>query len=206
MFITVEGGDGVGKSTQVGLLAQDLAARGYDVHRTFEPGDTPLGAELRRLVQHSDDMAARTEALLYAADRAEHVARVIRPKLAAGCIVLCDRYIDSSVAYQGEARGLGPDQIRELSLFATEHLVPNLTLLLDLDPERAAARRTGVPDRLEREDLSFHRRVRERFLAAAAADPGRYVVLDASRPIEEVFGQLRDAVLTRLQDGGSRQP
>ena len=169
MFITFEGGDGAGKSTQIRRLAELLREDGHDVLVTFEPGEGELGAELRRLMQHSGHIDARTEALLFAADRAEHVARIVRPALERGAIVLSDRYLDSSVAYQGAARELGTQEIRDLSLWATDGLLPDLTILFDLDPRIGAARRTGEPDRLEREPLAFHTRVRDNFLAAAAA-------------------------------------
>ncbi|WP_250504945.1 dTMP kinase [Bowdeniella massiliensis] len=201
MFITFEGGDGAGKSTQIRRLAELLREDGHDVLVTFEPGEGELGAELRRLMQHSGHIHARTEALLFAADRAEHVARIVRPALERGAIVLSDRYLDSSVAYQGAARELGTQEIRDLSLWATDGLLPDLTILFDLDPRIGAARRTGEPDRLEREPLAFHTRVRDNFLAAAAAEPERFVVIDAAREPEAIAADVAAAVTARLKAG-----
>lgn len=197
-FITCEGGDGAGKSTQIARLQAFLEAGGREVVTTFEPGEGELGQELRRLIQHSGDIHARTEALLYAADRAEHVQRVIAPALARGAVVVCDRYLDSSVAYQGAARQLGTDEIKDLSLWATGGLLPDLTLLFDLDPRVGAARQTGEPDRLEREPAAFHQRVRENYLEAARAEPKRFAIIDANRSIDEVAAQIRAAVRERL--------
>lgn len=201
MFITFEGGDGAGKSTQIRRLAELLREDGHDVLVTFEPGEGELGAELRRLMQHSGHIHARTEALLFAADRAEHVARIVRPALERGAIVLSDRYLDSSVAYQGAARELGTQEIRDLSLWATDGLLPDLTILFDLDPRIGAARRTGEPDRLEREPLAFHTRVRDNFLAAAAAEPERFVVIDAAREPETIAADVAATVTARLKAG-----
>ena len=198
-FITFEGGDGSGKSTQIRVLADHLRRAGRDVVVTFEPGEGELGRELRRLIQHSGDIHARTEALLYAADRAEHVHAVIAPALASGRVVLCDRYLDSSVAYQGAARELGVGEIRDLSLWATGGLMPDLTLLLDVDPALGAARRTGEPDRLEREPEAFHQRVRTNFLQAAAAEPARFAVLDAAGSVADVAAAVRRVVADRLE-------
>lgn len=201
MFITFEGGDGAGKSTQIRRLAELLREGGHDVRVTFEPGEGELGGELRRLMQHSGHIDARTEALLFAADRAEHVARIVRPALERGAIVLSDRYLDSSVAYQGAARELGTQEIRDLSLWASDGLLPDLTILFDLDPRIGAARRTGEPDRLEREPLAFHTRVRDNFLAAAAAEPERFVVIDAARESEAIAADVAAAVTARLKAG-----
>lgn len=201
MFITFEGGDGAGKSTQIRRLAELLREDGHDVLVTFEPGEGELGAELRRLMQHSGHIHARTEALLFAADRAEHVARIVRPALERGAVVLSDRYLDSSVAYQGAARELGTQEIRDLSLWATDGLLPDLTILFDLDPRIGAARRTGEPDRLEREPLAFHTRVRDNFLAAAAAEPERFVVIDSAREPEAIAADVAAAVTARLKAG-----
>ncbi|OKL53662.1 dTMP kinase [Bowdeniella nasicola] len=198
MFITFEGGDGAGKSTQIARLAAHLREAGHEVETTFEPGEGELGKELRRLIQHSGDIDARTEALLYAADRAEHVARVVRPALERGAIVLCDRYLDSSVAYQGAGRDLGTEEIRDLSIWATHGLMPDLTLLFDIDPELAATRRTGEPDRLEREPLAFHTQVRENFVAAAHAYPERFVIIDAARTPDEISADVQRIVGERM--------
>ena len=150
VFISFEGGDGVGKSTQLRLLGEWLRVAGHEVVTTREPGGTELGVELRNAVLHGDHVSARTEALLYATDRAHHVDTVVRPALDRGAVVLTDRYLDSSVAYQGNGRDLGADEVERLSLWATEGLLPQLTVLLDLDPTVGLGRLTGSPDRLER--------------------------------------------------------
>ena len=192
LFVSFEGGDGVGKSTQVSLLGHHLAALGREVVVTREPGGTPLGLELRQAILHGEDLDPRTEALLYAADRAHHVATLVRPALERGAVVLTDRYLDSSVAYQGTGRGLGADEVERLSLWAAPGLLPNVTVLLDLDPPVGLARLTGDPDRLESAGADFHRRTREAFLARAAQDPGRWLVLDAAQPAEVVAAQVRE--------------
>lgn len=185
-FIAFEGGDGGGKSTQARLLTEQLRQDGHDVLLTFEPGDSELGRSLRDAVLHGEDIDARTEALLYAADRAHHVHSVVRPALATGRTVVTDRYLDSSVAYQGAARGLGEDRIAELSRWATGGLVPDLTILLDIDTAAAGARREHSPDRLEREAAVFHSTVREAFLALARSAPHRYAVVEAGGPLDAV--------------------
>lgn len=191
LFITFEGGDGVGKSTQVRLLAAWFAERGREVLTTHEPGDTALGAELRRLVQHGEDLDPRTEALLYAADRAHHVSTVVRPALERGAVVVCDRYLDSSVAYQGSGRALGAQEVEQLSLWATQGLLPHLTVLLDLDPAVGARRITRELDRIERAGDAFHQAVRRAYLDRAAADrSGRWLVLDASRSPEDLHAEV----------------
>ena len=202
LFITFEGGDGGGKSTQAELLAGWLAERGLEVVRTREPGGTALGARLRELLLHGDErgvaeIVPRAEALLYAADRAQHIAEVVRPALARGAAVVQDRYIDSSLAYQGAGRPLDAAEVRGLSEWAAEGLWPQLTVLLYVSPELAAERRAVAgqrADRLESETADFHRRVREEFLALAADDPGRFLVLDAALPVDE----LHAAILARV--------
>jgi len=197
-FVAIEGGEGAGKSTQVRLLAEALRAQGYDVLVTREPGATPAGLRLRELLLDpaSDGLSPRAEALLYAADRADHVARVIRPALKRGAVVVTDRYIDSSLAYQGSGRQLTVDEIERLSDWATESLVPHLTVLLDIPPRvgipRAVALEGHGPDRLEAEPASFHERVRRGFRALAARDPGRYLVINARQPPEEIAALVRD--------------
>jgi len=200
LFVTFEGGDGVGKSTQAALLAARLEAAGRTVVRTREPGGTDLGVQLRQLLQHQPGhIDPRAEALLYAADRAHHIATVVRPALAAGSVVLQDRYLDSSIAYQGAGRVLEPQAIRDLSLWATDGLLPDLTILLDLDPELGAVRRAGGEyDRMEAESLDFHRRVRDGYLALAAAEPGRFLVLDATQAPEALAEQIAERVLGLL--------
>jgi dTMP kinase len=198
-FIAFEGGEGVGKSTQIARAAAWLRSLGHDVVETREPGGTPLGAHVRALVLDPDgQITPRAEALLYAADRAQHVETVIRPALAAGAIVLTDRYVDSTLAYQGAGRGLPDAEL--LTGWATGGLVPALTVLLDLDPRiglaRAGARAT--PDRLEAAALSFHEAVRAGFRALADRAPERYAVIDAAQPVDLVAAQVRDAVAARL--------
>ena len=203
MFITFEGGDGSGKSTQIQSVRDWFESRGREVIVTREPGGTELGTEIRRLVQNGpEDVDARTEALLYAADRAYHVATVIRPALERGAVVLGDRYIDSSLAYQGVARSLGVDEIASLSAWATQGLYPSLTFLLDLPPEVGARRRTDAPDRMERESMDFHERVRHEYLRLADAEPERIVVIDAVGTVDEVFSEIRGVLVERF-DGGS---
>ena len=202
VFITFEGGDGSGKSTQIQSVRDWFESRGREVIVTREPGGTELGTEIRRLVQNGpEDVDARTEALLYAADRAYHVATDIAPALERGAVVLGDRYIDSSLAYQGAARSLGVDEIASLSAWATRGLYPSLTFLLDLPPEVGARRRTDAPDRMERESMDFHERVRHEYLRLADAEPERIVVIDAVGTIEEVFSEIRGVLVERF-DGG----
>ena len=202
MFITFEGGDGSGKSTQIQSVRDWFESRGREVIVTREPGGTELGTEIRRLVQNGpEDVDARTEALLYAADRAYHVATVIRPALERGAVVLGDRYIDSSLAYQGAARSLGVDEIASLSAWATRGLYPSLTFLLDLPPEVGARRRTDAPDRMERESMDFHERVRHQYLRLADAEPDRIVVIDAVGTVDEVFSEIRGVLVERFEGG-----
>lgn len=196
MFITFEGIDGVGKSTQLDLLETWLQEQGKEVVRTLEPGGTELGQEIRHLLLHrKGDVAPRSEALLYAADRAHHVATKIRPALAAGKVVLSDRYFDSSVAYQGAARELDVNQVREISLWAVDNLLPDLTILLDLTAEQAMSRRnkTGVePDRLEQEKVDFFERAREQYLELAK-EP-RFLIIDANLTVAEIQERIRSRV------------
>ncbi|MER6996572.1 dTMP kinase [Streptomyces sp. NPDC000410] len=192
-FIALEGGDGAGKSTQVEALAEWIRAKGHEVVVTREPGATPVGKRLRSILLDvsSAGLSHRAEALLYAADRAEHVDTVVRPALERGAIVISDRYIDSSVAYQGAGRDLSPTEIARISRWATDGLVPHLTVLLDVSPEAARERFTEAPDRLESEPAEFHQRVRSGFLTLAAADPGRYLVVDAGQEPEAVTTVVR---------------
>ena len=194
-FLSFEGGEGVGKSTQAALLGDWLrTAYGREVVLTREPGGTTLGNELRNAVLHGEDVDPRTEALLYATDRAHHVHSLVRPALARGAVVITDRYLDSSVAYQGNGRDLGADEVERLSLWATEGLLPQLTVLLDLDPLIGLTRLTGDPDRVERAGDEFHQRIRRAFLDRAAADPGRWLVVDASRTVAEIQADIRSRV------------
>ncbi|MFC8589653.1 dTMP kinase, partial [Streptomyces sp. NPDC057217] len=192
-FIALEGGDGAGKSTQVQALADWIRAKGHEVVVTREPGATPIGKRLRSILLDvsSAGLSNRAEALLYAADRAEHVDSLVRPALERGAIVLSDRYIDSSVAYQGAGRDLSPTEIARISRWATDGLVPHLTVVLDVSPETARERFTEAPDRLESEPPEFHARVRAGFLALAAADPSRYLVVDAGQEPEAVTTVVR---------------
>ncbi|MFG3507622.1 dTMP kinase [Streptomyces sp. NPDC047821] len=192
-FIALEGGDGAGKSTQVEALAEWIRAKGHEVVVTREPGATPIGKRLRSILLDvsSAGLSNRAEALLYAADRAEHVDSLVRPALERGAVVISDRYIDSSVAYQGAGRDLSPTEIARINRWATGGLVPHLTVLLDVSPETARERFTEAPDRLESEPAEFHRRVRAGFLALAAADPGRYLVVDAGQEPEAVTTVIR---------------
>ncbi|CAL9478361.1 dTMP kinase [Streptomyces sp. enrichment culture] len=192
-FIALEGGDGAGKSTQAEALADWIRSKGHEVVLTREPGATPVGKRLRSILLDvsSAGLSHRAEALLYAADRAEHVDTVVRPALERGAVVISDRYIDSSVAYQGAGRDLSPTEIARINRWATAGLVPNLTVLLDVEPETARERFTEAPDRLESEPAEFHARVRSGFLTLAAADPGRYLVVDAGQEPEAVTTVIR---------------
>jgi dTMP kinase len=192
-FLVLEGSDGSGKSTQVEVVAEWIRAKGHEVVVTKEPGATPVGKRLRSILLDvsSAGLSHRAEALLYAADRAEHVESVIRPALERGAIVISDRYIDSSVAYQGAGRDLSPTEIARISRWATDGLVPHLTVLLDVAPETARERFTEAPDRLESEPAEFHHRARAGFLTLAAADPARYLVVDASQSPDAVSTAVR---------------
>lgn len=195
LFISFEGIDGVGKSTQIDLLIKHLDELGRKSIRTLEPGGTDLGVEIRHLLLHrKGEVAPRAEALLYAADRAHHVATKVRPALAEGTDVIIDRYLDSSVAYQGAGRELDSVEIRNLSLFAVQGLLPHLTILLDLDATASLARRSKTgeePDRLEREKVEFFEAVRQGYLGLAADEPERFFVVDARQTIEEMAAQIR---------------
>jgi len=200
LFITLEGGDGSGKSTQIKHLVAFLTERGETVVESREPGGTDLGLELRNIVLHRrGHIAPRAEALLYAADRAHNIATKVRPAIEGGSIVVQDRYLDSSLAYQGAGRVLDAEDVRFLSTWATEGLLPDLTILLDLDPVVGRARIAGGRyDRLEEEVDDFHLRVRQAYLALAAADPERFLVLDATRPIEYLAASIRSRVTSLL--------
>jgi len=202
LFISFEGIDGVGKSTQADLLEKFLLAQGQTVVRTLEPGGTELGVEIRKiLLHHKGGIAPRSEALLYAADRGHHVATKIRPALERGEIVITDRYLDSSIAYQGAGRDLSRQEVRDLSLWATGNLLPNLTVLLDLPADVARARRdqTGTePDRLEREKIEFFESARQAYLDLAAAEPERFLVVDASQSVEAMAEQIKTKVASLL--------
>lgn len=202
LWITLEGGDGSGKTTQAELLESWLRDSGRTVLRTREPGGSEVGQLIRDIVlHHRGDIAPRAEALLYAADRAHHVETVVLPALERGEIVLQDRYLDSSVAYQGAGRVLDGGQVRDLSLWATNGALPDLTVLLDLEPAAARQRLDSADkpfDRLEAEKQDFHVRVREAYLALADAEPGRFVVLDAAASPDEIAEAIRTRVATLL--------
>lgn len=208
LFVVFEGGEGSGKSTQVRMLADLLRARGLPVVATREPGDSgdsALGPAIRALLLDPahDGMSPRCEALLYAADRAEHVARVIAPALDRGDIVICDRYIDSSIAYQGAGRRLAAADIERVSAWAVDGVVPDLTIVLDLPPEIGLTRFTDR-DRLESEPLEFHRSVRAAFLSRAARDGDHYEVIDATASVETVHAQVVTAVTRRMRRQAAR--
>ncbi len=195
-FLALEGGEGAGKSTQLRLLEQWLTSQGHDVVVTREPGATAAGQRIRALLLDpaTGRLAPRAEAMLYAADRAQHVAEVVRPALERGAVVLTDRYVDSSLAYQGAGRELAVDEVKRLSHWATGGLRPDLVVLLDVDPVVGLARAGDTPDRIEAESLDFHRRVRAGFLELAEDDPDRYVVVSAELPPDQVLVQVQDRV------------
>ncbi|MBV9206499.1 MAG: dTMP kinase [Actinobacteria bacterium] len=202
LFIAFEGGEGSGKTTQARLTAIWLRELGYDVVTTFEPGATKIGMRLRALLLDTahTGMSPRAEALMYAADRAQHVASVIAPALERGAVVITDRYVDSSLAYQGAGRDLPLEEIAGFNRWATGGRVPDLTILLDMDPATGLSRRARSADRLEAEPADFHQRVRAGFLALARAEPGRYLVLDADRPAEQVTRQIQNRIRALLPD------
>jgi len=198
MFVSFEGVDWSGKSTQAVLLADWLRAEGRTVVATREPGGTSVAEGVRDLVLHGAHMAPWAEAALYAAARADHAAQVIRPALERGEDVVCDRYLDSSVAYQGIARGLGEDLVRELSLIVTERLLPDRTFLLLLDPEEAFRRATGDHDRIEREGAEFMEKVDAGYRALAAAEPDRIVAVDGARSADTIAEEIHEHVRALL--------
>jgi dTMP kinase len=195
VFLALEGGEGAGKSTQCLRLRDWLVARGHAVLLTREPGGTTVGAALRSIVLDpaTGDLSPRTEALIYAADKAEHVDTVVLPALAEGTVVITDRYVDSTLAYQGAGRELTAAELEPVARWATRDLRPDLTVLLDVDP-RTGTSRLAARDRLEAEPVHFHDRVREGFLALAAADPPRYLVLDARDDVDRIADRIRAAV------------
>lgn len=210
LFITLEGPDGGGKSTQAAQLAEHLRRRGLPVELTREPGGTPISDQIRGVLTHLDNTAmdARTEFLLFSASRAQLVAQVIRPSLESGKLVISDRFFDSSLAYQGFGQGLDLGTLRTITAFATGGLTPDLTLLLDLPVELGLQRRKqgGQWNRLDAFDLDFHRRVRKGYLQLAAQEPDRWRVIDASRPFEQVQADLRAVVEARLIQAGLLAP
>ncbi len=205
MFITLEGPEGSGKTCQIGDLAAFLRVQGYEVITTREPGGTPIGDQIRSVLTQLDNTAMhpRTEILLFCAGRAQHVEQLIRPALAEGKVILCDRYADSTLAYQGYGHGVSLDTLRRLLEFATGGLQPDLTFLLDVPVEQGLQRRRssgGEWNRLDAYALAFHQRVRRGYLEMAAAQPQRWRVVDAARPIPDVQADLRRLVLAKLQE------
>lgn len=203
-FITFEGGEGSGKSTAMQEIAKRFESEGQPVLLTREPGGTPIAEQIRSVIldKQNTGMDPRTEALLYAASRRQHLVKKIWPALKEGKLVFCDRFLDSSLAYQGGARGLGVDEILDINMFATEGTFPDLTLLFDLDPrtglERIAANEAREVNRLDLEKIEFHEKVRASFLALAKRYPERYVVIDASRPLEEVIERAYAIIKERI--------
>jgi len=195
LFIVFEGGDGGGKSTQVARLVESLRASGHAVVATREPGGTRIAEKIRSLILDPEnlELCDRAEALLYAASRAEHVHHVVRPALERGEIVVSDRYMDSSIIYQGLGRGLGRDEVRNLNLWATDGLLPDLTIVLDV-PAGFGLERVGTPDRLELAPREMHERIRDYYLAMAASDPGHYVVINARQDIDAIAAVVADHV------------
>ena len=202
-FITFEGGEGCGKSTVLKTIKERLKSEGVSVVLTREPGGTPIAEQIRNVIldKANTAMDGRTEALLYAASRRQHLVEKIWPALQEGKTVLCDRYLDSSLAYQGGARGLGIDEVLSINLFATEGTYPDLTLLFDLEPEqglaRIAANQNREVNRLDLEKLDFHHQVRNNFLALAKRYPDRYVIIDASQPLADVIEDAYKAIKER---------
>jgi dTMP kinase len=205
MFICFEGGEGAGKSTQARILRQRLEGEGHVVLLTREPGDTPVGAEVRRIVLDpaTGELSHRTEALLYAADKAEHVHAVVLPALHRGEVVITDRYVDSTLAYQGAGRDLPTEELEQVARWATEDLRPHLTVLLDLEPADGLTR-FEERDRIEGESIEFHRRVRAEFLRLAEGDPDHYLVLDARAPVDEVADAVHTHVMKLIAVGARR--
>ena len=204
MFITLEGPEGSGKTTAVEAAVKALEAKGYQIVRTREPGGTPISEQIRNVIldKANTNMDPRTEALLYAASRRQHLVEKVWPALKEGKIVICDRYLDSSLAYQGGARGLGVDNILNVNLFATENTFPDLTLLFDITPEeglkRISANANREVNRLDLEKLEFHHKVRDTFLELAKRYPERFVIIDASKSKDEVAKATLDAIMSRL--------
>lgn len=201
VFITFEGGDGSGKSTQVGLLADELRSQGYSVVATREPGGTAIAEKIRNVLLDpaNHEMGDRTEALLFAAGRAEHVHHLIRPAISRGDVVISDRFMDSSVVYQGMGRGLGAPDVMGLNMWATDNLRPDLTIILDVDAGFGLDR-IGDKDRIEQASPELHNKVRQGFLQLAAADPQRYLVIDASQTVEAIAAEVLERVEELLRE------
>lgn len=205
MFITFEGPEGSGKTTQIGLLANYLTGRSFNVLHVREPGGTPIGDQIRQVLHDMKNQAMdpRAELLLYSASRAQLVAQTIRPHLAAGGIAICDRYADSTMAYQGYGRSLDLDQLRQITLFATGGLTPDLTLFLDIDPGVGLARRHANGEewnRMDAQAIEFYHRVREGYTRLMAAEPGRWIKIDALQPVETIHASIRAVVEERIKN------
>ena len=200
VFVCFEGGEGSGKSTQSRRLRDWLESEGFTALLTFEPGDTEVGRKLRQIVlsPETGELSDRTEVLLYAADKAEHVDTVVQPALDRGEVVITDRYVDSTLAYQGAGRALDVAEVERVARWATHDLRPHLTVVLDLEPEQGLARFEGR-DRIEGESLEFHERVRDAFVRMADADPDHYLVLDARKPVDDITAAVRDRVTPLLE-------
>jgi len=208
IFVVFEGVEGAGKGTQMERVKGFVESKGREVLLTREPGGTPLGESLREILLSHDtgSLEPKTEALLFGAARAQLVATVIRPALEAGKVVLCDRYIDSSIAYQGFARGLGEPDILSLNVWATQGLFPDLVVLLHLEPESGLARTEGAADRIESEGVDFHAKVADAFLHIASEHPERVAVVDASQPVDKVFDDVREAIDKTLPELNEPKP
>lgn len=204
MFITIEGPEGSGKSTVANIIVRRLEQLGYDVVHTREPGGTPIAESIRNVIldKNNTNLDARAEALLYAASRRQHLVEKVWPALKEGKIVICDRYLDSSLAYQGGARGLGVDNILNINMFATEGTFPDVTLLFDITPEeglkRIAANANREVNRLDLEKIDFHHKVRQTFLELADKYKDRYIIIDASKPLENVVEQAWELIKKKL--------
>ena len=204
MFITIEGPEGSGKSTVANIIVRRLEQLGYDVVHTREPGGTPIAESIRNVIldKNNTNLDARAEALLYAASRRQHLIEKVWPALKEGKIVICDRYLDSSLAYQGGARGLGVDNILNINMFATEGTFPDVTLLFDITPEeglkRIAANANREVNRLDLEKIDFHHKVRQTFLELADKYKDRYIIIDASKPLENVVEQAWEQIKKKL--------
>ena len=194
LFIVFEGGDGAGKTTQAGRLAAWLTEQGFQVRTTFQPGDTSLGAKIREVVLGGDvELCPRAEALLYCVDKAQHIYEVVKPCLENEMIVVSDRYVDSTIAYQGSGQGMTHEEIEHIAWWTVNNLVPDLTVLMDVPVAQGLARKDWLDDTNE-SDLEFHERVRDYFLGLASTGPGKYLVVNGLDPIDEVTAQVREAV------------
>jgi dTMP kinase len=201
LFIVFEGGDGAGKSTQAARLAAWLSSEGYHVHTTFQPGDTAIGAKIREVVLNGDiELCPRAEALLYCVDKAQHIFEVVHPCLDKEMIVICDRYVDSTIAYQGSGKTLTHEEVEHIAWWTVNHLVPDLTVLMDVPVSQGLTRKEWLDDTDESE-LEFHERVRDYFLGLASTGPGKYLVVNGRDPKDEVTAQVRETV-TKLIAGG----